>query len=237
MSDRLASSVSTSTRGEVAISERWLLWAGIVAPLLFAAVFLIDGLVKPGYSAYAEAISYLEVGAYGWIQRANFILFGLLLLVFLRGYILRMRPIIGPSWLYIASTFLLISDLAWIMAGLFAPNTYLAQQFVWPWVLHQIAASAVFIPFAFACIVLGIKFVRTRGWRAYGIYSLIFGLISMIYPIGIVAYLINPTAFGNVNSPNDGLINRLVLLLGPIAWYVITATLALLHTDRARDQV
>jgi hypothetical protein len=59
----------------------------------------------------------------------------------------------------------------------------------------------------------------------------------MIYPIGIVAYLINPTAFGNVNSPNDGLINRIVLLLGPIAWYVITAALTLLRADRAKSQV
>ena len=86
-----------------------------------------------------------------------------------------------------------------------------------------------------ACIVLGAKFVRMRGWRAYGVYSLIFGLISLIYPIGIVAYLINPTAFGNVNSPNDGVINRIVLLLGPIAWYVITATLTLLRADRTQD--
>ena len=65
---------------------------------------------------------------------------------------------------------------------------------------------------------------------------LLFGLISMIYPIGIVAYLINPTAFGNVNSPNDGLINRIVLLLGPLAWYVISATLCQIKTlDRAKQ--
>jgi len=233
---RVTPSASTS-REKVQSAQHLLLWAGIIAPILFAIVFMIDGFLKPGYSAYSEAISYLEVGTNGWIQRANFLLFGLLLLAFLVGYISRMRPILGPSWLYTASTFLLLSDLGWIMACFFIPNTYLAPQFIWPWMLHQIAASTVFIPFALACIVLGAKFVRTHRWRAYGVYSLIFGLVSLIYPIGIVAYLINPTAFGNVNSPNDGLINRIVLLLGPIAWYVITAALALLRADRAKGQV
>jgi Protein of unknown function (DUF998) len=236
MSVRVTPSASTA-REKAPKAQQLLLCAGIIAPILFAIVFMIDGFLKPGYSAYSEAISYLEVGSNGWIQRANFLLIGLLLIAFLVGYISRMLPILGPGWLFAASTFLLLSDLGWIMACFFIPNTYLAPQFTWPWVLHQLAASTVFIPFALACIVLGAKFVGTRGWRAYGVYSLIFGLVSLIYPIGIVAYLFNPTAFGNVNSPNDGLINRIVLLLGPLAWYVITAVLALQHTDRTSDQV
>jgi hypothetical protein len=235
MAARVTSSTSRPT-GEARSTRRLLLWAGIIAPILFGAVFMIDGFFKPGYSAYAEAISYLEVGAYGWIQQLNFILFGLLLLTFMFGYMQSMRPIIGQTWLNVASVFLVLSDLGWIMAGLFIPNTFLAPQFIWPWILHQIAASTVFIPFALACILLGANFVRTRSWRIYGLYSLIFGLISLIYPIGTVAYLINPTAFGNVNSPNDGVINRIVLFVGPLAWYVISATIVLLRANRVRDQ-
>src|SRR5947209_16644746 len=95
------------------------LWTGIISPILFAIVFMIDGFLKPGYSAYSEAISYLEVGTNGWIQRADFLLLGLLLLAFLVGYISRMRPILGAGWLYAASAFLLLSDLGCIMACFF----------------------------------------------------------------------------------------------------------------------
>lgn len=84
-------SPAVSTRKQVSNTQRLLLWAGIIAPILFALVFLIDGFLKPGYSAYSEAISYLEVGSYGWIQRVNFLLIGLLLLAFLFGGCV-------PSW-------------------------------------------------------------------------------------------------------------------------------------------
>src|SRR5947209_9179575 len=86
------------------------LWTGIISPILFAIVFMIDGFLKPGYSAYSEAISYLEVGTNGWIQQVNFILFGLLLSAFLVGYVRCMRPILGQRWLYAASAFLALSD-------------------------------------------------------------------------------------------------------------------------------
>ena len=129
MSVRVTPSAST-LREKARRTQRLFLWAGIIALVLFAIVFLVDGFLKPGYSAYSEAISYLEVGTNGWIQRADFLLIGLLLLAFLVGYILRMRPILGPGWLYTASTFLLLSDLGWIMACFFIPNTYLALQFI-----------------------------------------------------------------------------------------------------------
>ncbi|HLJ35046.1 MAG TPA: hypothetical protein VKU38_15435 [Ktedonobacteraceae bacterium] len=39
---------------------------------------------------------------------------------------------------------------------------------------------------------------------------------------------------GNVNShsPNDGVTNRIVLLVGPLGWYLISATVAILHADQ-----
>ncbi len=57
---------SRSTHTRHTMTERLVplaLRAGIVAPLLFALVVTVDGLVTPGYSAYNEAISYLDLGA------------------------------------------------------------------------------------------------------------------------------------------------------------------------------
>ncbi|GER92257.1 hypothetical protein KDW_64190 [Dictyobacter vulcani] len=131
MSIRGTDAVS-STGGKASGSQRWLLWAGIIAPLLFFVVFMLDGFLKPGYSVDNEAISYLEVGSYGWIQQINFIVFGLLLLAFMLGYRQRMRPILGRNWLYAGCIFLALSDLGWILAGLFIPNTFLARSLAGP---------------------------------------------------------------------------------------------------------
>jgi hypothetical membrane protein len=235
MSVRVSPSEATA-RG-TAENYRRLLWAGIIGPLIFVTVFTSDGLLKPGYSAYAEAISYLEVGANGWIQQANFALLGVLLLVFLAGYVWRMGPVLGQGWLYAATAWLAISDLGWIMAGLFTPNPFRTPQYSGHGVLHQIASATVFLPLAIACLILGAKLIRTRQWRGYGWYCLIFGLVQLVYPIGTLAYLINPTAFGNVNGPNDGVIQRIVVVGGPVTWYVVSAIIALRWTKRASGQV
>lgn len=227
---------SVSIIGEKAKSaQSRFLWAGIIAPILFATTFMIDGFLKPGYSADAEAISYLEVGANGWIQQANFILFGLLLLVFLIGYIQRMRPILGRAWLYAGCTFLALSDLGWILSGLFIPNPFLSPQFVWPAVLHQIAFDTVFLPLTIAWLILGVKCIFTRRWRVYGCYSFVIGLPLFAFSIISVVHLINPAlvagVVGNVNAPHDGIINRIMLAIAPIAWYLISATVGKLHAD------
>ncbi len=175
--------------------------AGIIAPILFAIVFTLDGFLTPGYSAFNEAISYLDLGVNGWIQRANFIIFGLLLMVFAVGYARYMRPIIPRRWLSVITTLLVLSDLGWVMAGLFVPNAYLSPQNNGHALVHQIAAIIVFLPFAIASLIQGIILVMTRGWRLYGVYCIIVGLIQAVFPIGTTVYFINPGIVGNVNSP------------------------------------
>ena len=98
MSIRRTPSVST-TMGKDESGWHWLLWAGIIAPILFATIFTVDGALTPGYSAYNEAISYLDLGTYGWIQRANFIIFGVLLIAFTIGYVKHIRPTLDGGWL------------------------------------------------------------------------------------------------------------------------------------------
>ena len=233
---------SASTTGEkVRNTQRLLLWTGIIAPILFALVFMLDGFFMPGYSAANEAISYLELGDYGWIQRANFLLIGLLLSAFLVGYIWRMRPIVGRGWLYTASVFLALSDLGWIMASLFIPNTFLSSQFTWPWMLHQIAFNTVFLPLTLAWVILGVKFILTRRWRVYGCYCLIIGLPLTAFSIVNVIHLVDPALvagiIGDTIKPGDGITNRIIVIIAPLAWYVISATLILARMKQGQAEV
>ena len=70
---------------------RKLLWCGLIAGPLFAAVLLIAGATRPGFDAVRHPGSSLALGPGGWIQSANFVVAGVLSLafaislVFLRG--------------------------------------------------------------------------------------------------------------------------------------------------------
>ncbi|GHC90447.1 hypothetical protein GCM10007079_36750 [Nocardiopsis terrae] len=55
-----------------------LLWAGAAGALLFNAVFLADGLTRPGYDPVRQPVSALALGSRGWLQTTNFIVCGLL---------------------------------------------------------------------------------------------------------------------------------------------------------------
>lgn len=60
-------------------------WAGMIAPVIFVAVFMLEGWLRPGYSPLAMYVSALSLGPRGWIQITNFLVFGLLFFAFTRG--------------------------------------------------------------------------------------------------------------------------------------------------------
>jgi hypothetical protein len=50
---------------------------GALAGALFALVYLVEGVTRPGYDAFQQAISALSLGSSGWVQQVNFVVFGL----------------------------------------------------------------------------------------------------------------------------------------------------------------
>ncbi len=57
----------------------------MVGPALFNATYLIEGATRPDYDAWRQPMSALSLGDGGWIQIANFIVFGLLIGCFAVG--------------------------------------------------------------------------------------------------------------------------------------------------------
>lgn len=121
------------------------------------------------------------------------------------------------------------------MAGIFVPNPFLAPQTSGAALLHQIASIVVYLPFAIALLIQGIRliWVGSGGWRIYGVYCFLLGLIQAVFPIGTTVYFFNPGIVGNVNSLESGLFTRIALGIGPLSWYVVLGIILLV---RARAQ-
>jgi hypothetical protein len=72
-------------RAQTLSQRRIAAWAGMIAPVLFVAIFTIAGWLRAGYEPLKTYVSALSLGSYGWIQMANFVILGILLLLFSRG--------------------------------------------------------------------------------------------------------------------------------------------------------
>src|SRR5215472_15835618 len=70
--------VAASPALTIPVPRRLLLWLsyGVAGTLLFPIIYLVEGVTRPGYIAWQQAISTLILGPGGWIQQADFILCG-----------------------------------------------------------------------------------------------------------------------------------------------------------------
>ena len=80
--------------------------AGIVGPVMFAVVVLVQSLLRPEHSLVADPISALAAGPSGWVQDVNFLLFGSLMIAYAIGLHLGVRP---TRWGVVGLTFLVLS--------------------------------------------------------------------------------------------------------------------------------
>jgi hypothetical protein len=85
-SSRTAVGVALMRAIKATLNQRQLAaWAGMIGPILFVAIFTLEGWFRPGYKPLGMYVSALSLGPRGWIQIVNFVVFGVLLLVFTRG--------------------------------------------------------------------------------------------------------------------------------------------------------
>lgn len=54
--------------------------AGIVGPIVFMVVLLVQDLLRSDYDPLAEGPTSPRVGSYGWVQSVNFLVLGLLMI-------------------------------------------------------------------------------------------------------------------------------------------------------------
>src|SRR5215217_3055624 len=99
-----AQTITTGTTGSVgqhcspaARVTRSLLGYGVIAGPFYVAVSLVQALVRDGFDLSRHEWSLLANGSWGWIQMANLVLTGLMVIAAAVGFRRRMTGGIGRS--------------------------------------------------------------------------------------------------------------------------------------------
>lgn len=153
--------------------RRVLLWCGLLAGPLFTLVYLVEGATRDGYSARRHPVSSLALGKGGWMQIANFLTSGGLLIAHGIG----LQCFDGSKWL---PRLVSAIGVGLVGAGVFAcdplsgypPGT--AARPSKPSIggaLHQLFSTPVFLGLPTACIVGACTKGGGHVWQAYSIAS------------------------------------------------------------------
>jgi len=186
-----------------------LVSCGAVGAFLFTATYLIEGVTRPGYDAGPQPMSALSLGPGGWVQQVNFVVYGVLLVLSAVGWYRFLTPERGAIWFPLLQG---ISGLCLIGAGVFSmdpfpgypPGATLAPSTVHG-TLHSILAWVLILTLALGCFAFA-QYARLPHWRGWFVYSLITGMLILIFWGSFVQ-----GASGTVASlvPLAGLVERL----------------------------
>ncbi|MGE5378401.1 MAG: DUF998 domain-containing protein [Bacteroidota bacterium] len=152
-----------------------LLACGAVAGPLYVTVGVIQMLIRPGYDPTRNDLSLMSNGELGWIQIANFVLTGLLVIIGAFG----MRQLLlgsrAGTW---GSLLIGIYGLGLIGAGIFVADPALgfppgtpadAHAISTQGLMHFVAGGIGFLSLIAACFVFARRFraLQQRGWAVY----------------------------------------------------------------------
>jgi hypothetical membrane protein len=123
----------------------------------------------------AEPVSALEAGPNGWVQQANFVVFGLLTLAFAVGLHHGIRPsrggLVGPALLFVSGIGLLLAA-AFPLREDAAGVTYDAGG-------HFVAGVVFFLSSAVGLVAVSRRLTGDPGWRNIATYTLGCGLLAL----------------------------------------------------------
>lgn len=163
---------------------RLLLLCGAIAGPLFIFIVLIQDYTRPGFDPRLDGLSLLSLGDWGWVQIANFILAGLLNLLYAVSLWRRLHPGRGGTWgpLLIGAYgfgLVLVGIFTTDPANGFPPGVPPATHPSWHGAIHALGALFVFIMLAAALLVFVRLFLtwKERWWAAYCLASAVLFLL------------------------------------------------------------
>ena len=150
--------------------------AGIAGPVLFTAGFLVQEAFRRGeYSPVRETVSALEAGPYGWVQQANFVVLGVLTLVFTVGLVRALAPR-GVGW--VGPLALGVSGVANILAAVF-PLREDSSGATYDPGGHVVAGTIFFASSAIGLLMLSVTLRPHPAWRGLAVYTALTGVLAV----------------------------------------------------------
>jgi hypothetical protein len=188
-----------------------LLLVGVAAAVVFLAVLLIEGALRPGYNPIYHTGSELVLGERGWIQRANFLQAGVGMFAFAVGVHQALNSVIG-------AVLLAIFGLGLIASGVFVPDpirgyppgapTGTPAELTWHHQVHTAAGPVMFLAILGASLALA---GRLQGpWQLYTVFTAVAGL----------ALTVSTAVAWQRDAAKTGLIQR-GLILVYLGWIVL----------------
>jgi hypothetical protein len=160
-----------------AMTTELLLLVGVATAVVFAAVLIIEGALRPGYDPIYHTGSELELGERGWIQRSNFLLMGGGMFAYAVGVAQTLDSLLGAVLLAIFACGL-------IVAGVFAPDPIRgyppgarsepSAQLSWQAEVHNASGPLMFLALFGACLTLAGRLAG--GWQVYTVFTAVVGL-------------------------------------------------------------
>ena len=212
------------------------LWAGVAAPIVFTTVYLVDGATRAGYDPMRHQVSLLELGERGWLMTVNFLVTGVLLLVFAAGVRSWLRE--GPGALA-TPVAIAVASVGLLLAGIFPtqplfgypPGTPegMATEVTPASVMHLLGAFL----FLFGLIAAALSFA-VRSWRG-GSQGWAVGSIAVAALVFVSFGASGGGPSGQLLFPDvSGLLQRVALISG-MSWVLALALLAINGPTSAPD--
>ncbi|MFD1544114.1 DUF998 domain-containing protein [Nonomuraea guangzhouensis] len=200
---------------------------------LFVIAFLIEGATRAGYDPLRHPVSSLALGPYGWTQIANFVVTGLLMLLFAHGQRRALHAagrrstwgplLVGTYAIGLIGAGVFVTD----PVGGYPPGTPVQGVHTWHGDLHDFPFSLlVFAALAAACFVFARRFA---GWgeRGWAVYSAVTGVLV------VIGFFLSGQAFSQVDGLG-GLLQRLTIAAG---WGWLTLLAIHLRTLDRMDEI
>lgn len=188
-----------------------LIVVGAITALLFYAVLIVEGALRPGYNPIYHTGSELSLGKRGWVQRANFLQFGAGMVCFGIGVGQTLDSLVG-------GVLLGVFGLALMAAGVFltdpvrgfppgSPNVA-PEKVSWHHQVHGATGPIAYLAAFGACLSLA---GRLGGlWRGYTVLTAVVGL----------GFTVGTALSYQRNSSITGLVQRGLILVYS-AWVVL----------------
>ena len=193
---------------------RALALAGIIGPIWFTTLVILQGFLLPDYSHVKLPISALAAWPTGWIQTLNFYVFGILTIAFALALHRGVQATRGGE---AGFALLVIGGIGLVWAGVFPWRMIDGVPTVTP--LHPIGAIMAFAGTGLGFIGFSRRMLADHKWRDLEAYTMSTGIAVLLLFITIRLLAVDDDA---PLHPWAGLLQRILCAL----WFTCTIVLA-----------